>query len=212
MFILDAIRHRQQTLQPSRVTGNEEARRIKRQGVFYFMAGYRNNYLQNAGADASPEEINDLIQTALDVFQARTPDLHNPEEVRNAIINYFTSCQRNHTRPGNLGLYAALGMSRQDYNDVIRGKNKSKVSPECIDILKKAVIAIGQYREGLALEGKINPVTYIFMGKNYDGLQDQTQIEVTAQPGPAASMTPEEIARQIEKDIPIDAEYTETDK
>ena len=55
-------------------------------------------------------------------------------------------------------------------------------------------------------------VTYIFMGKNYDGLQDQTQIEVTAQQGPAASMTPEEIARQIEKDIPIDAEYTETDK
>ena len=176
------------------------------------MAGYRNNYLQNAGADATPEEINDLIQAALDVFQARTPDLHNPEEVRNAIVNYFTSCQRNHTRPGNLGLYAALGMSRQDYNDVIRGKNKSKVSPDCIDILKKAVIAIGQYREGLALEGKINPVTYIFMGKNYDGLQDQTQIEVTAQPGPAASMTPEEIARQIEKDIPIDAEYTETDK
>lgn len=176
------------------------------------MAGYRNNYLQNAGADATPEEINDLIQAALDVFQARTPDLHNPEEVQNAIINYFTSCQRNHTRPGNLGLYAALGMSRQDVSNVLTGKSRTKVNPVCIDILKKAVIAIGQYREGLALEGKINPVTYIFMGKNYDGLQDQTQIEVTAQPGPAASMTPEEIARQIEKDIPIDAEYTETDK
>lgn len=173
------------------------------------MAGYRNNNLQNAGADTPPEVINNLIQCALDNFNAPTPDLHNPEEVKQAIINYFTSCQRNHVRPGNLGLYAALGMSRQDYNNVITGKSKSKVSPDCIDILKKATIAIGQYREGLALDGKINPVTYIFMGKNYDGLTDTQQIEVSAAPGPAAQQTPEEIARQIEQDIPLDAEYIE---
>ena len=173
------------------------------------MAGYRNNNLQNAGADASPELINNAIQNALDTFKAPTPDLHKPEEVQQAIINYFESCKRNHVRPGNLGLYAALGMSRQDYNDVIRGKNKSKVSPAAIDMLKKANRAIGAYRENLALNGKINPVTYIFMGKNYDGLTDTQQIEVSAAPAPAATMTPEEVAKQIEQDIPIDAEYIE---
>lgn len=173
------------------------------------MAGYRNNNLQNAGADASPELINNSIQIALDIFQAPTPDLHDPQQVRDAIINYFASCQRNNTRPGNLGLYAALGMSRQDFNDVIRGKNKSKVNPACIDMLKKANRSIGAYRENLALNGKINPVTYIFMGKNYDGLTDTQQIEVSAAPTPAASMTPEEVAKQIEQDIPIDAEYIE---
>ena len=68
---------------------------------------------------------------------------------------------------------------------------------------------MGAYREGLALKGKLNPVTYIFMGKNYDGLADTQQIEVTAQPGQQASLSPEEIARQIEADIPIDAEFTE---
>lgn len=171
------------------------------------MAGYRNNNLQNAGADASPELINNSIQIAMDIFQAPTPDLHDPQQVRDAIINYFASCQRNNTRPGNLGLYAALGMSRQDFNDVLRGKNKSKVSPDCIDMLKKANRSIGAYRENLALNGKINPVTYIFMGKNYDGLTDTQQIEVSAAPGPAAQQTPEEIARQIEQDIPLDAEY-----
>lgn len=175
------------------------------------MAGYRNNNLQNAGANATPEELTNLIDCALDVFTATTPDLHNPEQVRNAIINYFTSCQKRNVRPGNLGLYAALGMSRQDYNNAITGKSKSKVSPECIDLIKKACIAIGQYREGLALIGKLNPVTYIFMGKNYDGLQDQTQIEVTATPGPAATLSPEEVARQIEQDIPIDGDFKEAD-
>ena len=49
------------------------------------------------------------------------------------------------------------------------------------------------------------------MSKNFDGLTDTQQIEVTAAPGPAATMTPEEIARQIEKDIPIDADYIEAD-
>lgn len=175
------------------------------------MAGYHNNHLQNAGADAPPELLNNLLQNALDIFQAKTPDLHNPEEVQEAIINYFTTCQRNHIRPGNLGLYAALGMSKQDYNNAITGKSKSKVSPVCIDLIKKACVAIGQYREGLALEGKINPVTYIFMGKNFDHLTDTQQIEVTAAPGPAATMTPEEIAHQIEQDIPIDADFTELD-
>lgn len=170
---------------------------------------YRNNNLQTAGADATPEEINSLISYAVDVFKAAPPDLHNPEEVKQAIENYFFSCQKNGIRPGNLGLYAALGITKQDYHDVVNGRNKSKVSPDCIDLLKKANRAMGAYREGLALKGKLNPVTYIFMGKNYDGLQDQTQIEVTAQPGQAASMTPEEIARQIEKDIPIEADYTE---
>ena len=160
---------------------------------------------------ATPEEISNLTSLALSVFMIKTPDLHNPDEVQQAIINYFQTCQTHGTRPGNLGLYAALGMSRQDYHDVINGRNKSKVSPECIDIVKRAARAVGVYREGLALQGKINPVTYIFMGKNYDGLEDVTRLDVSADRGPAANLSPDEIAKQIEKDIPVDAEYTETD-
>lgn len=165
----------------------------------------------DAGITATPAELNALTAFALDVYKAPTPDLHDPEQVQTAIIGYFETCQRHGLRPGNLGLYAALGMSKQDYNNVITGKSKSKVSPSCIDFIKKAVRAIGVYREGLALEGKINPVTYIFMGKNYDHLTDTQQLEVTASSGPAPTLTPEEVARQIEKDIPIDGEYTEKD-
>ena len=172
---------------------------------------YRNNVLQNAGSDATPEEINTLIDCALDVFNAPTPDLHKPEEIQSAIINYFESCKRRGLRPGNLGLYAALGMSKQEVHNIVSGRDKNKVSPAGRDLIKKAQRAIGQYREGLAMVGKLNPVTYIFMGKNYDGLSDTQQIEVTAQPGTTATMTPEEIARQIEQDIPIDVEYKETD-
>ena len=167
------------------------------------------------GITATKADINRLTQQALEIYLASANneiDLHNPEQVNSAIVNYFVQCQRNSTRPGNLGLYAALGISKQDYNDIIRGKNKSKASPACIDFMKKAVRAIGAYREGLALEGKINPVTYIFMGKNYDGLQDTTNIQVSTDQGPQAQLSPEQIAQQIEKDIPIDADYKQIEE
>ena len=45
------------------------------------------------------------------------------------------------------------------------------------------------------------------MAKNYDGLTDQTQLEITTKPGSEAQFTPEEISKQIEKDITLDADY-----
>jgi hypothetical protein len=161
------------------------------------------------GISASPQEISILTHNALETFKlsvTNNVDLHDAKSVYNTIVQYFQQCENNHVRPGNLGLYAALGMSKQDYNNVVTGKSKSKASLDCIDLMKKAVRAIGAYREGLALEGKINPVTYIFMGKNYDGLSDVQQLEVTAKPAQDPTLTPDEIQQQLEKDIPIDIE------
>ena len=76
------------------------------------------------------------------------------------------------------------------------------------DLLKKVKRILSTYRESLAMSGKVNPVTAIFWSKNFDGMEDQTLIEVTATQGPAAQLSPEEIAKQIEQDIPIDADYT----
>jgi len=157
------------------------------------------------------DENSRFVRYALDNFLASPPDLHDAEQVHAAIVAYFDSCDRNGVRPGNLGLYAALGMSKQDVHDVIVGKNKSKATPAVIDLLKRARQAMSLYRESLANAGKINPVTYIFMSKNFDGLSDVTQIEVSAAQSQEARLSPEEIAKQIEKDIPIDGDYTEAD-
>lgn len=173
--------------------------------------GHGSPLIGDNGITATPEELRELTRHALELFQATPPDLHNAEEVEAAIYAYFQSCDRHGVRPANLGLYAALGLSKQDVSNVLTGKSKSKVSPEVIDLLKKAKRILSTYRESLAMTGKVNPVTAIFWSKNFDGMEDQSRIEVTAQQGPAATMTPEEIARQIEKDIPIDADYQDAD-
>lgn len=133
-------------------------------------------------------------------------DLHDEKAVYSAIIEYFNMCERENIRPGNLGLYAALGMNRQDVHNVLTGKSKSKVSPTCIDIIKSAKLAMSAYRETLANSGKLNPVTYIFQSKNFDGLTDTQTIEIAPADRQQADLSPEQIQKAIEQDIPIDVE------
>lgn len=162
--------------------------------------GGHNNFLSDAAITATPEELREFTRHALELFEATPPDLHNAEEVRQAITNYFMSCDRHGVRPANLGLYAALGMTKQDVSDVIRGANKGKVSPECIDIIKKAKLTLSTYRESLAMSGKVNPVTAIFWSKNFDGMSDVQQIEVTA----ADSTNPLQLSQEeLNRRIPV---------
>lgn len=155
----------------------------------------------------SVEDNARMVHGIMKTFNAPPIDLTDVKAVEQRINDYFAECAASGLRPGNLGMYASLGMSKQEYHNMVTGKNKTKVSPACIDLIKKAARAIGVYREGLALEGKINPVTYIFMGKNYDGLQDQTQIEVTSAAQTPVTITAEEArAALVEMDTDLEAE------
>jgi len=179
--------------------------------------GYRGNnspFSDENAITATPAELSALTANAKEIFiksmDEKPVDLHNQEDVKRAIIGYFEDCERSGKRPGNMGLYRALGMTRQDVHAVLTGKVKNKVSPDCIDTIKKAVQILSEYREQLGSVGKLNPVTLIFWQKNFDGLQDTARLEVAATDD-RERKTPEEIAKQIEKDIPIDAEFTEKD-
>ena len=167
------------------------------------------------GVKATPAQLSALTHNMLDNFvsdiAAPPVDLHDRESVYNAIVGYFQDCERSGKRPGNMGMYRALGMSRQDVNNVLTGKSKSKLSPDCIDILKKACLILSEYREQLGSMGLLNPVTLIFWQKNHDNLEDATRLEIAADSNQDAHKTPDEIAKQIESDIPIDSVYHDID-
>lgn len=175
--------------------------------------GVNSPVIGEQGMLASVKELNSLTANMRENFLkdlARPPvNLKDPEQVKQAIYNYLLDCEQSGKRPGNMGLYRALDMTRQDINNVLTGKSKNKVSPACLDIIKKALSMLSEYREQLAIQGKLNPVTLIFWQKNYDGLRDQTEIQLSADTTPAASLSPDEIQQRIEKDIPIDGDYKE---
>lgn len=154
------------------------------------------------------EENANMVGLALDIFNAKEPDLHKPEEVEAAISEYFNNCIRRELRPGNLGLYAMLGIDKKEAERLVKGLLPGKASPASVSLLKRAMKTISSFRETLGSQGKLNPATLIFWQKNFDGLEDQQTITVEASANDA-NLTPEQIAKQIEEDIPIDADYTE---
>ena len=157
--------------------------------------GGHNNHLTSTSA--TPEEISKYTRFALDVYMIDTPDLHDAEQVNKAIIEYFRHCDEYRLKPGNMGLYACLGINRTEMSDILHGKIKNKVSADALVIIKKALRAMSLYRETLALDGKVNPVTYIFMAKNYDHMTDTQTIEHTIAQDDVPMLTQEDINKRI---------------
>ena len=156
----------------------------------------------------TPEDNANYIDLLKESFVIDKPDLSNPEDIDRAVNQYFDRCARHNIRPGNMGLYNALGITRQEVNEYLTGRRKAPNS-NLIDTLKKVKSTMAEYREILGSQGKLSPPTLIFWQKNHDGFEDVQRVELDANAAPKADRTPEEIAKMIESDIPIDAEFAE---
>lgn len=174
---------------------------------------YRNSpVIGDTGISASPAEVSVMTQYAREIFESKQVDLDDPEAVKSTIIAYFNRCGELGLRPGNLGMYAALGLSKQDVSNAIHGYSR-KLSPQVIDVIKKGKLALGTFRESLALSGKLNPVTAIFWGKNFDQMSDTHEISVSQRDILEQTRSIEDIEaelKRVELDIPID-DFTEED-
>ena len=95
----------------------------------------------------------------------------------------------------------ALHISRMTLLRWARGENCSPERQEIAESAKQFCIA---YVEAATFSGRLNPASSCFVLKNWAGYKDQITIEESAQPlRLAPTLTPEEIARQIEQDIPL---------
>ena len=188
---------------------------VQERGELYIMPrgnkdAYKNSII-SAENEIDIQENAVFVSMAKDIFNTSIPDLHKPEEVETCINKYFDDCVSKGLRPGNLGLYTCLGLDKKEVFDLLAGRTPRKASVSSIELIKKACKAMSAYRELLGSQGRLNPATLIFWQKNFDGLEDVQRMELAADTMPKAQQTPEEIARQIEQDIPVDADYTVTE-
>lgn len=98
-------------------------------------------------------------------------DPNNVEEMRRRFRQYLEYCQMYDLKPGNLGAYAAIGITKQQ---VDRWEDDER-NPERQDFIKKLKIFMATYREMLMAEGTVPVPVGIFWQKNYDGLKDVTE-------------------------------------
>jgi hypothetical protein len=131
------------------------------------------------------------------------------DEMQVLIEQYFIDCTEFKLRPTVRGLAIALGTVYETLNGWERGERDAQLGSSCSAIIKKAKQLIAEYDEVMAIEGYDNPILFMFRAKNYYGMKDSQEINVSSASALGEQLTPEEIAKRIPKDIPVDVEYKE---
>lgn len=104
-------------------------------------------------------------------------NLTSVEEVTQRIKDYFTICADDDMKPSVAGLALAMDIDRR-YLWEIREGRKGK-NPAVADTLKKAMKILDIQMVDYMQNGKINPVSGIFLMKNNFGYADKQEVVLT---------------------------------
>lgn len=152
----------------------------------------------------------DIVQILTGIDRLRKlPRCRTDEEIESRINEYFTFCVETGNRPGVEGLCLSLGIVRSTLFNWCNGQGCSAKRTEMCRLAKQTIVT---YIEQAGLAGKLNPVSQIFILKNWANYKDSYDITNEGRQGLQPSMSPDEIQRKIEADIPLDAldgDYTE---
>lgn len=103
-------------------------------------------------------------------------DVNNPDQMQQRITDYFRICSEDDIKPSVSSLGLAFGISRITLFKWINGQApQALANNESRNTLKRAYDSINSYYEHMLNNGKINPVSGIFLLKNNYGYQDTTQ-------------------------------------
>lgn len=138
------------------------------------------------GYDLQKGDTAKYLSLNLELFNLTDIDLHNAEQVQKRLDEFFNIYAKYDTKPTVAGMAMALnGMSRRTLiaivNDYATGGAgyKTALPNEVALVIKKAYRIMENLYENYMQNGKLNPVTGIFLGKNNYGYQDKTEYVVT---------------------------------
>jgi hypothetical protein len=146
-----------------------------------------------------------------------TIDLHNAEQVQGRLQEYFQMCFDNDMKPAVSGMALALGngITRQTLWAIKAGQPvggngyMTTLPTEVADCIKKAYSYMEILWENYMQNGKINPVSGIFLGKNNYGYQDKTEYVVTPNVNNDSDFDADAIKKRYLTDsttLPLDSE------
>ena len=131
-----------------------------------------------------PGDNQKYIDVSLKLFNLPSIDLHNPEQVQARLNEYFSIQYEADLKPTVAGMAMALGIDRRRLWEIRSGASTTNRWVEDLptsvkDSIKKAYDFMENLWENYMQNGKINPVSGIFLGKNNFGYQDKTEYVVT---------------------------------
>lgn len=136
------------------------------------------------------------IRHAMAALDLESIDISDAEQVKGRIKWYFDHCAENDMKPTVTGLSNALGI---DKGTLWRWKEGHVRSATHGDLIKKTYGVLEELWEDYMQNGKINPVSGIFLGKNHFGYQDKTDVVVRR--GEDEATIPQEVLEERYRDV-----------
>ena len=129
-------------------------------------------------------------------------DISDPVQVKNRVSEYLDFCELNDKKPSPIALANWLGVSRDTLNSWKRGEFRNDTHS---DTIKKAYLVMEEIWYDLMQNGKVNPGSGIFLGKNMFGYKDVADVVVTPN-NPMQDLDAETARKRLTEAIPDEDE------
>lgn len=167
-------------------TTRQEAheKQIKEQLEIAAKKGYRRSDMQKFGEDlALPGDNAKAVEFIVELIHLPLVDLADPVAVEERITLYWNLCVKHDTKPLLAGLANALGIDRRRLREIAKDVPGRELGTtfESRVFIKRAYFAMETLWEHYSANGKMNPVTSIFLAKNNYDYQDKVELVATTQ-------------------------------
>lgn len=153
------------------------------------------------GTDSEKKEIAKTVgSNVLAFYQMGMNRVKTATELQERIMEFFEVCASTGQFPTVEKMCLAIGYDRRTVWDWEVERHCGLVQDSTLsvsDIVKRAKEFLASYDAEVAMNGKLNPVLYIFRSKNYYGLQDKQEITIEPKQNDLQQMTPEDIAASV---------------
>ena len=161
-----------------------------------------------------PGDNTKYLQVSMKLMALPDIDMKDPEQVAKRLEEYFTIQAEADLKPTVAGLGLALnGMDRRRLWEIrtdVQDRNQDLPTPTR-DLIKRAYKLMENLWENYMNNGKINPVSGIFLAKNNFGYQDKVEHVLTPNMNNSADYSAEDIRARYLSDSPTIEQLSDSD-
>ena len=153
-----------------------------------------------------PGDNSKYLAVGIEVAALPKLDWSDARRVRQRVREYFEICQKHDMKPAVSGLAMAFGTDRRRLWEIAteqkKGGKYKGITAEGADEIKKAYQLLENLWENYMLNGKINPASGIFIGKNQFGYRDVQENVVIPQSPMGEERSREELEQRYIRGLP----------
>lgn len=163
----------------------------------------------NQTVQTNPGDNAKIIHHSLMLAKLPKVDMSDAAAVTDRTYEYFKICEDNDVKPSVAGLALAFDIEREYLWQLREGKRGKNT--EVAHTLKKAMKLLDLQMVDYMQNGKINPVSGIFLMKNNFGYADKQEVVVTPNNPLEGDKDVAALEEQYKASVPIDTEGTEVE-